>query len=86
MSQSYITFMTNKKGAYVTSSGVNTGVFYTTGSSPNGDPYIFNKSERTSLALLKPIIVKVTDDFGYLSICTLNGYNGGQNLISYSNV
>jgi len=70
---------------YVTSSGVNIGIYYVAGSSPNGEPYIFNKSERTPLALLKPIIVRVTDDFGYLSICTLNGYNGGQNLISYSN-
>jgi hypothetical protein len=85
MSNSYISFMTNEKESYITSSGVNSGIYYTTGSSPNGDPYTFNKSERTSLALLKPIIIKVTDDFGYLSICTLDGYNGGQNLISYSN-
>jgi hypothetical protein len=84
ISNFYITFMTNHKTS-ITSSTTNTGSLYTTGSSPNGESYIFNKSEVTPLALLKPIIIKVTDDFGYLSICTLNGYNGGQNLITYSN-
>ena len=86
LSNSYITFMTNRKESYVTSSGDNTGIYYIIGSSPNKETYIFNTSERTSIALLKPIIVKVTGDFGYLSISTLNGYNGGQNLISYSNI
>jgi hypothetical protein len=59
-------------------------VLFRSGNTPNGDIYTFNKSDQTPLALLKPIIVKVTDDFGYLSICTSNGYRGGQNLIAYS--
>jgi hypothetical protein len=33
---------------------------------------------------LKPIIVQVTGNFGYLSICTPNEYNGGQHLFSYA--
>jgi hypothetical protein len=82
MSDYYITFMTKNKS--VTSNGKNVGIYYFIGSAPNGDEYIFNKSERTPLALLKPIIVKVTGNFGYLSISTPNGYNGGQNLITYS--
>jgi hypothetical protein len=84
ISNSYITFMTNRKNS-IRSSGINTGLFYNTGTSPNGESYTFNKSQRTARALLNPIIVTVTGDFGYLSICTSNGYNGGQNLISYSN-
>jgi hypothetical protein len=82
MSDYYITFMTKNKS--VTSNGKNVGVYYFIGTAPNGDEYIFNKSDSTSIALLKPIIVTVTGNFGYLSISTPNGYNGGQNLITYS--
>ena len=82
MSEYYITFMTKNKS--VSSNGKNVGIFYFIGSAPNGDEYIFNKSDQSSLALLKPIIVNVTGNFGYLSISTPNGYNGGQNLITYS--
>jgi len=81
MTGTFITFMTKNKP--VSSSGTNVGSFYTFGTSPNGDKYIFNISDKTSLALLKPIIVTVTGNFGYLSICTLSGYNGGQNLLTY---
>jgi hypothetical protein len=63
--------------------GYNIGLFFTSSSAPNGDIYTFNKSDETSLALLKPIIVTVTGNFGYLSICSPNEYNGGQNLFSY---
>jgi len=81
----YITFMTNNKTSFITSSGIDSGSSFTTGSTPNGEQYTFYTSEVSPIALLKPIIVKVTGNFGYLSICTLNGYNGGQNLIAYSN-
>jgi hypothetical protein len=77
----YITFMTKNKPVF--SSGTNVGSFFTSGTSPNGDRYTFNISDKSLLALLKPIIVTVTDNFGYLSICTPTGYNGGQNLITY---
>ena len=77
----FITFMTNNKP--VTSLGYNIGIYFTSTTAPNGDIYTFNKSDKTSLALLKPIIVEVTGNFKYLSICTPNGYNGGQNLFSY---
>jgi hypothetical protein len=77
----FITFMINNKP--VSSLGTNVGSFYTSGTSPNGDKYTFNISDQSPLALLKPIIVTVTGNFGYLSICTLTGYNGGQNLITY---
>jgi hypothetical protein len=82
MSNYFITFMTKNKR--VSSSARNIGSFFFVGNAPNGDIYTFNKSDQTPLALLKPIIVKVTDNFGYLSICTSNGYRGGQNLIAYS--
>jgi hypothetical protein len=82
MSGLFITFMTNNKK--VTSSGVNVGFNFISGNAPNGDVYTFNKSTQSISALLNPIIVKVTGNFGYLSICTLSGYNGGKNLIAYS--
>ena len=72
------------KNKPVTSVGYNIGIYFTTDSAPNGDIYIFNKGDQTALALLKPIIVKVTGNFGYLSICAPNQYNGGQNLFSYA--
>lgn len=81
MTGSFIAFMTKNKP--VSASGTNVGSFFTSGTSPNGDKYTFNISDKSSLALLKPIIVTVTGNFGYLSLCTLNGYNGGQNLITY---
>jgi len=77
----YIAFMTKNKP--VSASGVNIGSFFTSGTSPNGDKYTFNISDKSLVALLKPIIVTVTENFGYLSLCTLDGYNGGQNLITY---
>jgi hypothetical protein len=77
----FITFMTKNKS--VTSVGYNIGIYFISSNAPNGDTYIFNKSDQSPLALLKPIIVTVTGNFGYLSICTPNGYNGGQNLFSY---
>ena len=81
MTGSFIAFMTKNKP--VSASGTNVGSFYTSGTSPNGDKYTFNISDKSLVALLKPIIVTVRDNFGYLSMCTLNGYNGGQNLITY---
>ena len=79
----FITFMTNNK-KIVINDRYNIGFFFSKGSAPNGDSYIFNKSDQTSVALLKPIVITVTGDFGYLSICTPNGYNGGKDLIAYS--
>ena len=73
--------MTNNKP--VKSVGYNIGSYFTSSTAPNGDVYTFNKGDQTPLALLKPIIVNVTGNFGYLSVCTPNGYNGGQNLFSY---
>jgi hypothetical protein len=81
MTGSFIAFMTKNKS--VSASGINVGSFFTSGTSPNGDNYTFNISDKSLMALLKPIIVTVTGNFGYLSICTLSGYNGGQNLITY---
>jgi len=80
----FITFMTNNK-SIVINDRYNAGFFFTKGSAPNGDAYIFNQSDQTSLALLKPIVITVTGDFGYLSMCTPYGYNGGKDLIAYSN-
>jgi len=80
----FITFMTNNKSIII-NDRYNVGFFFTKGSAPNGDPYIFNKSDQTSLALLKPIVITVTGNFGYLSVCTPYGYNGGKDLITYSN-
>lgn len=77
----FITFMTKNKPIIVNS--YNVGNFYISGKAPNEDKYIFNISDQTYLALLKPIIITVTENFGYLSISTLTGYNGGQNLINY---
>jgi hypothetical protein len=79
----FITFMTNNK-SIVINDRYNAGAFFSKGSAPNGDAYIFNKSDKTSLALLKPIVITVTGNFGYLSICTPYGYNGGKDLITYS--
>ena len=79
----FITFMTNDKSIII-NDRYNAGFFFMKGSAPNGDPYIFNKSDQTSLALLKPIVITVTGNFGYLSICTPYGYNGGKDLIAYS--
>lgn len=80
----FITFMTNNKSIII-NDRYNAGYFFTKGSAPNGDPYIFNQSDKTSLALLKPIVITVTGNFGYLSVCTPYGYNGGKDLITYSN-
>jgi hypothetical protein len=79
----FITFMTNNKPIII-NDRYNVGVYFTKGTSPNGDSYIFNKSDPTALALLKPIVITVTNDFGYLSVCTPSGYNGGKDLIRYS--
>ena len=79
----FITFMINNKNIVI-NDRYNTGVYFTKGSAPNGDLYIFNKSDQTSLALLKPIVITVTGDFGYLSVSTPYGYNGGKDLIAYS--
>lgn len=91
MSPLFITFMTKNKTDSVTSEGYNIGAFFTSGSSPNGDSYIFNKSDSSRLLVnnvsqliyLKPIIVTVTNNFFNLSMCTTSGYNGGQNLLYY---
>lgn len=81
----FVTFMTNNKP--VISNGYNVGFFFTNSEAPNGDKYIFNKSDQTVLdnvnIYLNPIIVTVTNNFGYLSICTPTGYNGGQNLLGW---
>jgi len=77
----YIAFLTKNKP--VNATGYNVGSYFTISNAPNGDLYTFNKSEKTVLALLNPIIVKVENDFGYLSISTTNKYSGGQNIISY---
>jgi len=81
----FVTFMTNNKP--VKSIGDNTGFFFTSAYSPNGDLYKFNKSQITSVNFVtvyfSPITVTVTDNFGYLSICTQSGYNGGQNLLGW---
>ena len=82
LTNQFITFMTKNKP--VNAVGYNIGIFFTSGTSPNGDIYTFNISDQSPLALLKPIIVKVTGNFEYLSICTQNGYNGGQHLFSYA--
>ena len=82
LTDQFITFMTKNKP--VTSVGYNIGIYFTSASAPNGDIYTFNKGDQTALALLKPIIVKVTGNFGYLSICAPNQYNGGQHLFSYA--
>ena len=79
----FITFMTNNKSIII-NDRYNAGFFFTKGSAPNGEPYIFNQSDQTSLALLKPIVITVTGNFGYLSVCTPYGYNGGKDLIAYS--
>jgi hypothetical protein len=81
MSGLFITFMTKYKP--VSALGTNVGSFYTSGTSPNGDRYTFNISDQSSMALLKPIIVTVTGNFGYLSMCTPTGYNGGRHLLRY---
>jgi len=91
MSPYFITFMTKNKTESITSEGYNIGVFFTSGASPNGDSYIFNKSDSSRLVVnnvsqiiyLNPIIVTVTNNFLYLSMCTSVGYNGGQNLLYY---
>lgn len=79
----FITFMTNNKSIII-NDRYNAGFFFTKGSAPNGEAYIFNQSDQTSLALLKPIVITVTGDFGNLSMCTPYGYNGGKDLITYS--
>jgi hypothetical protein len=84
LSNLFITFMTNNKKIDI-NERYNAGFFFTKGLAPNGDPYIFNKSDKTSLALLKPIVITVTGNFGFLSISTPYGYNGGKDLIAYSN-
>ena len=83
LSELFVTFMTNNKQIII-NDRYNAGFFFSNGSAPNGDPYIFNKSDKTSLALLKPIVITVTGDFGYLSMCTPYGYNGGKDLLVYS--
>lgn len=77
----FITFMTKNKP--VSALGTNVGNFYASGTSPNGDRYTFNISDKKPLELLKPIIVTVTGNFGYLSMCTPTGYNGGKHLLRY---
>ena len=55
-----------------------------TGTAPNNDIYTFYTSNSiTNLSTYHAIFVTVTGNFGYLSICTLSGYQGGQNLISF---
>ena len=83
LSDLLITFMTNNKSIII-KDRYNIGFFFTNGSAPNGDSYIFNQSDQTSVALLKPIVITVTGNFGYLSMCTPYGYNGGKDLIAYS--
>ena len=83
LSNLFITFMTNNK-QIVINERYNTGFFFSNGFAPNGEAYIFNKSDKTTLALLKPIVITATGNFGYLSLCTPNGYNGGKDLIVYS--
>jgi len=78
----FITFMVNNK-SIVINERYNAGYFFFNGTAPNGDQYIFNKSDKTALALLKPIVITVTNNFGYLSIATPSGYNGGKDLIAY---
>lgn len=86
MSDLFLTFMTNNKP--VTSDFYNGGFYFTTGTSPNGDSYSFNKGYYTyvngTLNYLNPITITVTNDFVSLSICSTDGYNGGKNLITYS--
>ena len=86
MSNLFLTFMTNNKP--VTNDFYNGGFYFTTNKSPNGDSYPFNKGYNTyvngTINYLNPITLTVTGDFVCLSICSTNGYNGGQNLISYS--
>lgn len=83
LSNLFITFMTNNK-KIVINERYNTGFFFSKGFAPNGEAYTFNKSDITSIALLKPIVITATGDFGYLSLSTPNGYNGGKDLIVYS--
>jgi hypothetical protein len=75
----FIAFMTNNKS--VTYRGNATGFYYTLGYAPNKEQYTFYTSIDTNTS--HAIIVNVTGNFGYLSICTPSGYNGGQNLISF---
>lgn len=75
----FIAFMTNNKS--VTYGGNASGFYYTLGFAPNSDRYVFFTSTDTNTS--HAIIVNVTGNFGYLSICTPSGYNGGQNLISF---
>ena len=82
LTNQFITFMTKNKP--VKAIGYNIGIYFTSTTAPNGDIYTFNKGDQTATALLKPIIVQVTGNFGYLSICTPNEYNGGQHLFSYA--
>jgi hypothetical protein len=85
MSNLFLTFMTNNKP--VTTDFYNGGFYFTTGLSPNGDSYPFNKGYYTYvngiINYLNPITITVTGDFVSLSICSDNGYNGGKNIISY---
>lgn len=83
LSDLFITFMTNNKKINI-NERYNAGFFFSKGFAPNGEAYIFNKSDKTSIALLKPIVMTVTGNFGYLSMSTPNGYNGGKDLIVYS--
>ena len=75
----YIAFMTRNKS--VIYRGNAAGFYYTLGYAPNTDRYVFFTSMDTNTS--HAIIVNVTGNFGYLSICTPSGYNGGQNLISF---
>jgi hypothetical protein len=75
----FVAFMTNNKS--VTYRGNSSGFYYSTAFAPNAERYIFFTSTDTNA--YHAIIVNVTGNFGYLSICTPSGYNGGQNLISF---
>lgn len=80
----FITFMTNNKPLISIGDTLNNF----TALSPNGDKYIFNTSEmsisNSIITYSNAITVTVTDNFGYLSICTPSGYNGGQNLLTWT--
>ena len=50
------------------------------GTGPDGLSYDFYNSN-FDVYYRKPIIVTVTSNFGYMSICSTSGYNGGKNLL-----
>jgi hypothetical protein len=68
----------------IISSGEESGFNFISGNSPNNDRYSFYKSQvNPGPIYLYPIVLDVKDNFGILSICSSNGYNGGKNLLSY---